>query len=116
MFGGRPVREEEEDGEEVRCAQSSGEWPGVRRTFCRGLEGGRVCVGGGLREEEEEDGGPRLGRRENRDGGSMRFELVVEVVEAEEGVLKLGRAFRRGGARVPPEARWAELAAGKEGM
>lgn len=37
MFGGRPVRFAE--GEEVRRAQSRGEWLGVRRTFLRGLVG-----------------------------------------------------------------------------
>jgi hypothetical protein len=39
-------------GEEVRRAQSRGEWPGVRRTFLRGLAGIEVCVGGGARPED----------------------------------------------------------------
>lgn len=87
-------------GEDERCAQSSGEWPGVRRTFRRGFVGMELCVGGGAREEE---GGPRLGRGERR-GGGIRLEG--------EGWM----AFNRGGPRTPPEARWAELRAGKEGI
>jgi hypothetical protein len=60
-----------------------------------------VCVGGGNREEDGV-GGPRFGRGERR-GGGIRLEG--------EGWT----ALRRGGPRRPPEARWAELRAGKEG-
>lgn len=85
------------EGEEVSRAQSSGECPGVKRTFRRGLAGMPVCVGGGAREE---DGGPRLGRGE-RMGGAMRpGEVGVE--------------FKRGGPLMPPETRWAEFAPAKE--
>ncbi len=38
-----PRRKVDEGGLEVRCAQSSGEWPGDRRTFLEGrAELGRV--------------------------------------------------------------------------
>lgn len=72
MLGGRPRRFAL--GEEARRAQSRGEWPGVRRTFLRGLEGGAECVGGSVRDEElvVVEGGPRLGRREEREGGAIR--------------------------------------------
>jgi len=45
--------------------------------------------------------GERFGRGEGLAGGAMR-----------PGV---GAGFRRGGPRTPPDARWAEFAAGKEG-
>jgi hypothetical protein len=55
-----------------RCAQSRGEWPGVRRTFLEGLAGMEECVGGSIREEprDEEPMGDRFGRGE-RMGGDM---------------------------------------------
>lgn len=43
------------------AAQSSGEWPGSRRTFRDGFWGLDVMVGGGVRPEEEVVGGPRAG-------------------------------------------------------
>lgn len=57
------------EGEEVRCAQSRGECPGVRRTFRRGLVGMELWVGGGARVEGLLDGGPRFGRGERIGGG-----------------------------------------------
>ena len=92
----------EED--EERRAQSRGEWPGVRSTLRLGLLGMDVCVGGGAREneEEEEEGwGRRLGSGE-REGGGIRVDAGTT-------------GLRRGGARAPPDARWAELRAGNEG-
>lgn len=74
-------------GSLVRRAQSRGEWPGVRRTFLRGLEGMEVCVGGGVREEEGgevderlEEAGVRFGSGP-RGGGDIRdaVALVVRV-------------------------------------
>lgn len=88
-------------GEDVRRAQSSGEWPGVKRTFLRGLVGMELCVGGGAREEDMLEGA-RFGRGDRMGGG---------VVRAGEG----WRAGRRGGPGGPPDARWAELRAGKDG-
>ena len=104
MFGGRPVRLTL--GEEERCAQSSGEWPGVRRTFRRGLVGMELCVGGGAREDEREGAsGPRLGRGERMGGG-------INPAPLED----MGwTAFSRGGPRTPPEALCTELRDGKEG-
>jgi hypothetical protein len=90
--------------EEERRAQSSGEWPGVRRTLRLGLLGIEECVGGGAREkeDEEEGAGRRFGRGERDGGGGIREDA--------------GTGLRRGGARVPPDARWAEFIAGNEGM
>lgn len=89
--------------EEVRRAQSRGEWPGESRTLRVGLLGMDVWLGGGRREDELEERGRRLGRGE-RDGGGIR---------EEEGSGETGP--RRGGARAPLEARWAEFRAGNEG-
>jgi len=91
-------------GEEVRRAQSRGEWPGVRSTFSRGLVGIELCVGGRAREELDFEVGERFGRGERR-GGDMRLS---------EG-WRVGTGFNLGGPRLPPEARCAEFAAGKEG-
>ncbi len=52
---------------EVRRAQSSGLWPGVRRTFFRGLVGMLLWVAGGVRDV---DVGLRFGRGP-RAGGAM---------------------------------------------
>jgi hypothetical protein len=57
-------------GEEVSRAQSRGEWPGVKRTLRFGFVGGAEWVGGNAREEEDV-GGPRLGRGP-RAGGAIR--------------------------------------------
>lgn len=87
---------------EVRRAQSRGEWLGVSWTFRRGLVGMEVWVGGSAREfvgGVRFGAGERFGRGEGRGGGAMRVE----------------GALRRGGPRMPPVARWAELRAGKEG-
>lgn len=122
--------EERKDGDEVSRAQSRGEWPGVRRTFFRGLVGGALCVGGGERVVLVE-GGPRLGSGEGREGGGIKLE-----VPREGGAIKLEEP-REGGAMSPPRegvgvgfeteggvgiglraggfARWAEFSAGKEG-
>lgn len=60
----------------MRCAQSSGEWPGARRTFREGrLDAGRVeDVGvrdeGGPAAAGEREGGVR--RVDARDGGGWR--------------------------------------------
>lgn len=119
-------------GDEVRRAQSSGEWPGVRRTFLRGFGGGAVWVGGGARpeadegedEDEDGDGGPRLGRGlvEGRDGGGIKLAGPRDggaMIPPREGAGAsvgfdmeggLGSGFSDGGL-----ARWAELRAGKEG-
>lgn len=94
-------------GEEDRRAQSRGLWPGVKSTFLRGLVGIEVCVGGGAREKEVVVGvrfGSWIGERI---GGDMR--------PAVPWGLGVGRAPRRGGRLAPPEARWAEFGAGKEG-
>lgn len=92
----------------VRRAQSSGEWLGVRRTFLRGLVGIELWVGGGAREGAvSEEVGVRFGRGERLGMGPREGAM-------REGVV--GRAFSRGIARVPPDARCAEFAAGKEGM
>jgi hypothetical protein len=58
-------------GEEVSRAQSRGEWPGVSKTFLRGLVGMEVCVGGRASEEELFDG-ERFGRGERMGGGAIR--------------------------------------------
>lgn len=95
------------EGEEVRRAQSKGEWPGVRRTFFRGLVGIAECVGGGANENEDFVGvrlGSWIGERM---GGDIR--------PAVPWGLSVGRAPSRGGAPVPPEALCAEFRAGKEG-
>lgn len=98
-------------GELDSFAQSRGEWPGVSRTFLRGLAGMEVCVGGGAREDDAVAGvrfgigrGPRLGG-----GGIMPCDCT--------GCVNAGTGFSRGGARPPEpvEALWAEFAAGKEG-
>jgi hypothetical protein len=89
-----------EDGEDVRRAQSRGEWFGRRRTFFDGLDGGAVCVGGG----KSEFGGVREGTEERLGRGSERL-----GVGSDEG------APRRGGPVTPPDARCAEFMAGKEG-
>lgn len=92
--------------EDERRAQSSGEWPGVRRTLRLGLLGIEECVGGGAREKEDEEkeggAGRRFGRGERDGGGDIREDA--------------GTGLRRGGARAPPDARWAEFIAGNEGM
>lgn len=62
-----------------------------------------VCDGGGAREDELEGAGRRLGRGE-REGGGIS-----------EDAARAGTGPRRGGARAPPDARWAELIAGNEG-
>ena len=98
-MGGRPRRLEE--GEEERRAQSRGEWPGVNKTFLRGFAGMVVCVGGGARPLDE---GLRLGKGVVRDGGGIKEDAWE------------GGGLRLGGPRTPPEARWAEFAAGKEGI
>lgn len=55
-------------GLEVRCAQSSGEWPGSRSTFLDGrAEGARVDVEG-AREE--------LGGAREREGGARNVDAV----------------------------------------
>lgn len=105
--GGRPRRLEV--GEEVRRAQSRGEWPGVSSTFWRGLRGGAVDDGGGKREVVV---GVRFGRGREREGGSSRPAAVREG-EGEGGGI--GRVLRRGGPRGSWEVRWAEFMAGKEG-
>ena len=84
-------------GEEVRRAQSRGEWPGVRRTFLRGLRGMVECVGGGASELVLCEDGLRFGRGRRCEGGAMR-----------------PGGWRWGGARAPLDARWAELRAGKQ--
>lgn len=117
MEGGRLRKLEV--GEEVRRAQSRGEWLGVRRTFLRGLEGMEVWVGGGAREgAASEEEGLRFGRGERLGRGPRAGVLRVDVVDV--GVdrdLKAGRGFNRGGTRDPVfEARCAEFAAGKEGI
>ena len=71
----------------------------MSRTLRRGLVGMDEWVGGGAREEEVDGVGTRFGRGE-REGGGMRLDGTVE---------------RRGGPRTPPDARWAEFTAGKEG-
>jgi hypothetical protein len=77
----------------------------VSRTLREGLLGMDVCVGGGAREDDVEEGGRRFGRGERDGGGGMR----------EEDGERDGSGARRGGARAPPNARWAEFAAGKDG-
>ena len=79
-----------EGGLLTRCAQSSGEWPGARRTFLEGREdGGREDAvgaserdGGARRVEAAEGGGARVddglgGARlavgGGRDGGGIRL-------------------------------------------
>ena len=61
------------------CAQSSGEWPGSRRTFLEGrVEGGRVEVDGERSEDVEgvRPGGTR--KMEAAEGGGWR-EVVLDV-------------------------------------
>jgi hypothetical protein len=91
-------------GDEERRAQSRGLWPGVRRTFFRGLVGMELCVGGGAREKDEFVGvrfGSWMGERI---GGGIRPAVPWGLA-----------AGRRGGAPAPPEARCAEFKAGNEG-
>lgn len=111
-------------GEEVRRAQSRGEWPGVSKTFLRGFAGMEVCVGGGARPV---DVGLRFGKGAcvrfgaGLAGGAMRPEEEDCGMGFKRGGLMLnedggvGRAFRRGGPWVPPVVLWAEIMAGKEG-
>lgn len=77
----------------------------MSRTLRFGLLGTDECVGGGAREKEpdEVDGGGRRFGRGERDGGGIRLDGGG------------GTGLRRGGARAPPDARWAEFMAGKEG-
>jgi hypothetical protein len=73
----------------MRWAQSSGEWPGERRTFFEGREKGERVEVEGAREDvrgpRDRDGGPR--RVEAAEGGGRRFDeglggaLRVEVVD-----------------------------------
>lgn len=63
-----PRRKVEVGGCAVKCAQSSGECPGERRTFLEGREeGDRVDVEGA----REPDGGAR-----DREGGARRAEAA----------------------------------------
>lgn len=83
--GGRPERDAVV---EHRRAQSRGECPGVKRTFLWGLDGGAVCVGGGVSPIDVE-GGPRLGSGEGRGGGAIKypfpFEGATDCGEADAG-------------------------------
>ena len=67
------------------AAQSSGLCPGARTTFARSLDldscvGGFVVEGGGIREEEEENGagGPGI-RRAGIGGGGIRVDGARET-------------------------------------
>jgi hypothetical protein len=71
-------------GEDVRRAQSRGEWPGVRRTLRFGFVGGAEWVGGRARDEDE-FGGPRFGRGP-RDGGAMRPPRAGGAIRPAAGV------------------------------
>lgn len=95
-------------GEEDSSAQSRGECPAVSRTLRRGLVGIAVWVGGGARDEHR-DGGPRCGREDRSGGGSSPADLLACG-------CRVGVTFSRGGPCRPPEALWAELRAGKEGI
>lgn len=106
--GGRPRRFA--CGFLVRQAQSSGECPGVKRTFLRGLEGMELCVGGVAREVGGAMG-LRLGSGPGGGGGIK--DAVAFVVRGFTLNWKLGS---RGGPVLPPDARCAEFAAGKEGI
>jgi hypothetical protein len=89
-----------------RCAQSSGECPGVNWTFSRGLVGIAVRLGGRARDEFDATG-ERVGRGE-REGGGDR------VLKERKGGWTTGKGLSRGGPR-PPEARWIEFMAGNAG-
>ena len=111
MLSGTPRRLAEE---EVRVAQSRGEWPGVSWTFFEGFAGTLLCDGGGARPDDGADspppGGPRLGMGARRDEGEG------PLMERRGGWRATGA--RLGGALCTPAplpARWAELRAGKEG-
>jgi hypothetical protein len=79
------------------------------------LVGMEECVGGRAREDVEGVEGLRLGSGP-RAGGAMspavRLGGAIDPAVVEGWV---GTAFNRGGPRVPPEARWTEFKAGKEG-
>ena len=81
-----PRRNVAVSGLPVRCAQSTGQWPGSRRTFFEGrVDGERVEVVG-VREVEggasEREGGPR--RVDAAEGGGRR------LVEGIGAVLNVG--------------------------
>lgn len=99
-------------GEVVRRAQSRGEWLGGRSTFLLGLRGMVVWVGGGARECEAAD------RVELRFGRGLGERLGSGPRGCEDAVREDGdeRVGGRGAALAPPDVRWAEFMAGKEGI
>jgi len=88
------------------AAQSSGLWPGARTTFSRFLDllacvGGRVVVGGGIKEDAEDGaGGPGI-RGTGSGGGGIRVDGEMRCVEdgagAEEIRCALPMAGKAGG-------------------
>ena len=84
----------------VRCAQSSGEWPGSRRTFREGRAVGARVDEEGAREE--------LGGARGREGGARRVDAADgggrRAVEGLDGGLKVDGALGRGGGGIREEA------------
>ena len=80
----------------IRWAQSRGEWPGSRRTFLEGREGGDRVDVEGAREDvggaREREGGPR--RVDAAEGGGRR---AVEGFGGARAVGLLGSGLEGGG-------------------
>jgi hypothetical protein len=72
------------------AAQSSGLWPGARATFSRFLDlvpcvGGRVVVGGGIKEDAEDGAdGPGI-RGAGSEGSGIRVDVNGEMRCVEDG-------------------------------
>lgn len=76
------------------AAQSSGLWPGARTTFSRFLDlvacvGGRVVVGGGIKEDPDDGaGGPGI-RGAGSGGGGIRVDCGMRCVEDGAGAEEI---------------------------
>ena len=95
-------------GEEVRWAQSRGEWPGLRRTFFGGRAGGASVEVLGAREDDEGTREPFGGARnvEAAEGGGQRvvesvggvaLDLVDGSIEKDRVADAFGSIIDRGG-------------------